>query len=156
MKQILISLTLLILAGSVLAQKGGIAPLGKGKVQLNFGAGYNTTAFPVVYFAVDIAVHKDITITPEINSKFIKDFHFGTLVKADYHWNFLMGIPSTFDFYSGFRGGFDAKVSKKAHFEPDFKFETGGRWYFSPNWALNAEIAGGTGFESTFGMSVKL
>jgi hypothetical protein len=71
------------------------------------------------------------------------------LVKADYHWNFLIGIPSYWDFYTGVRAG----VGFGADVWPELGIQVGGRWYWSDTWGLNLEVAAGTGFGTTFGLS---
>ncbi len=161
-------LALLILTGSmeyVSAQNGGTAPLAKGGNQLNFGLGFSDNGLPV-YLSFDFAVHKDVTLTPEVHVRFVdsdnnnngngendneNNVRAGTLFKADYHWNYLIGIPSNWDFYAGLRSGFE--------FDDDVDFDmgaqVGGRWYFTDQWGLNLELAGGTGFDAIFGMSMK-
>lgn len=153
MKKTTLFLSLALIAIFAIAQpKTGIAPLDKGGLQLNFGTGFSNHGLPL-YASLDIALHKDITLTPQINTKFEPgEVHFGSLVKCDYHWNYLIGIPSNWDFYAGMRAGFDIGHD----FYPEFGIQVGGRWYFAPKWGLNLEFAGGTGYETTFGMSYKL
>jgi outer membrane immunogenic protein len=151
MKKLLLLAILISLVFSGYARKHGVAPLAKGKLQLNFGTGFTNYGLPA-YASLDIALHKDITLTPEVNVKIGNDFHVGALVKADYHWNYLIGIPSKWDFYSGARAGFDVGHS----FLPDIGIQVGGRWYFAPKWGLNVEMGGGSGFGTTVGLSMKL
>ncbi len=134
------------------AQKNGVAPLAKGDKQLNFGTGFTNNGIPV-FVSMDFALHKDITLTPEVHVKFDDKIKGGILVKADYHWNYLIGIPSNWDFYAGARAGFDFGDSD---FVPNFGIQVGGRWYWSDKWGMNLEMAGGTGFGTTFGLSMKL
>jgi hypothetical protein len=135
----------------VYAQKDGVAPLAKGQHQLNFGLGFNNYGLPV-YVSFDFAVHKDVTVTPQVNLVIDDEIRFGALVKADYHWNYLIGIPSEWDFYSGARIGFISGDN----FDMDFGIQVGGRWYWSEKWALNLEFAGGSGFGTVLGVSLKL
>lgn len=74
------------------------------------------------------------------------------MFKGDYHFNYLIGIPSEFDFYAGARAGFDAGAT----FRPDVGVQVGARWYWSPVWGLNLEISGGTAFGTYFGFSSRL
>ena len=151
MKKILTLAALLLFSISIFAQRNGVAPLGKGDLQLNFGTGFSNYGLPV-YVSLDIAVHKDVTLTPEVHVKFDDDVRGGVLFKADYHWNYLIGIPSNWDFYAGARLGLDFG----GDVEPDFGIQVGGRWYWSEKWGMNLELGGGTGYGATFGLSMKL
>ena len=152
MKKTTLLLIMLLFAGGIFAQKGGVAPLAKGEKQLNFGTGFSNNGIPV-YVSMDFAIHKDITLTPEVHMKFDDKIKGGILLKADYHWNYLIGIPNNWDFYAGARAGFDFGGDD---FVPDVGIQVGGRWYWSSKWGMNLELAGGTGFGTTFGLSMKL
>lgn len=170
MKKILLFVVLSFLFSGMYAQGGGVAPLAKGEMQLNFGTGLSFGHGLPVYASLDIALHKDVTLTPELhvvipfgNTNY--GFGGGIMVKADYHWNYLIGIPSNWDFYAGARLGFNFYGKKKDNngnyyhdqsFFPAFGIQVGGRWYWSEKWGLNAEIAAGTGFGLSFGVSMKL
>lgn len=152
LRKILLFVFTLMLVTGTYAQKNGVAPLAKGEQQLNFGLGFNDYGFPI-YVSYDFAVHKDVTVTPQVNVTFDDDVHFGVLVKSDYHWNYLIGIPNDWDFYTGARIGvdiFDGSTNL------DFGIQVGGRWYWSEKWGLNMEIAGGTGFGTVIGVSLKM
>lgn len=151
MKKLLLLLTLAFFLTALNAQNGGVAPLAKGEKQLNFGTGFTNWGLPV-YASVDFAVHKDVTVTPGVNLKIGDNFSGGFLVKGDYHWNYLIGIPSNWDFYAGARVGIDFG----SELDLDIGIQVGGRWYWSEKWGLNVEIGGGTGFGTTFGLSMKL
>ena len=75
------------------------------------------------------------------------------MAKGDYHWNYLIGIPSNWDFYAGARVGVSFGGSAT---DLDLGIQVGGRWYWSEKWGMNLEIGGGTGFGTTFGLSYKL
>ena len=151
MKKITLLIALLVSVSILFAQKNGVAPLAKGEKQVNFGTGFSNHGIPI-YASFDIALHKDVTITPEAHMKFGDGFKGGVLLKADYHWNYLIGIPSNWDFYAGVRVGFDAG----GDFFLDAGAQVGGRWYWSDIWGVNLEIGGGTGFGTTVGVSMKL
>lgn len=154
MRKITLLIILAFLFSGLNAQKNGVAPLAKGEKQLNFGGGFSTHGLPV-YVSMDFALHKDITLTPEVHMRLPfngNDFSGGIMVKADYHWNYLIGIPSNWDFYAGLRAG----INFGGDIFPDLGIQVGGRWYWSDKWGLNLEIAGGTGFDTTFGVSMKL
>jgi len=152
MKNITLIIIALTISTAMLAQKDGVAPLAKGQKQLNFGTGFSNNGIPI-YVSMDFALHKDVTLSPEVHVKFDDKVKGGILLKADYHWNYLIGIPNNWDFYSGARLGFDFGDND---FFPDFGIQVGGRWYWSSKWGMNLEIAGGTGFGTTFGLSMKL
>lgn len=152
MKKIITLIALSFILTGLYAQKDGVAPLAKGDKQLNFGTGFTDNGIPV-YVSMDFALHKDVTLTPEVHVKFDDKVKGGILLKADYHWNYLIGIPSNWDFYAGARAGFDFGGND---FVPDFGIQVGGRWYWSEKWGMNLEIGGGTGFGTTFGLSMKL
>jgi hypothetical protein len=154
MKKILLFVLLSFLFSGMYAQGDGVAPLAKGEKQLNFGLGFSNHGLPI-YGSFDIALHKDVTITPEVHLWIPfpgNSFGGGAMCKADYHWNYLIGIPSNWDFYAGARVGF----SFSDQFYPEFGIQVGGRWYWDEKWGLNVELAGGTGFGTTFGLSMKL
>lgn len=151
MKRLLLLVTLSVFCTGIFAQGGGVAPLMKGDKQINFGVGFSTHGVPV-YFDLDFAIHKDITLTPELHAVFPfpgHSFRGGFLFKADYHWNYLIGIPRNFDFYAGARVG----LSFGDDLFPEFGVQVGGRWYWSERWGMNAEFGFGTGFGATFGLS---
>lgn len=134
---------------SAIAQNGS-APLSKGGKQMNFGTGFTNYGLPL-YFSLDFAVHKDITLTPVVNAKLDDHFHLGAGLKCDYHWNYLCGIPSDWDFYTGLNVGFDYGDE----FNPALGIDIGGRWYWNKSWALNLEFGGGYGFGTSIGVSKK-
>lgn len=152
MKKITTLIVLSLMVTGLFAQRGGVAPLAKGEKEVNFGVGLSGWGVPL-YVSMDFAVHKDVTITPLINVRFDNDdIWFGALAKADYHWNYLIGIPNNWDFYSGLKLGFVAGND----FELDLGIQVGGRWYWNERWGLNLELGGGTGYDAMFGLSVKI
>lgn len=154
MKKFTLLLSFSFLVLGLLAQNRGVAPLARGEKQLNFGAGIYNKGIPA-YFSVDFALHKDVTLTPEVHAVFPfpgEKFKGGVMMKGDYHWNYLIGIPANWDFYAGARVG----LSFGGDIYPDFGIQTGGRWYWSNTWGMNLELAVGTGIGITFGLSAKL
>lgn len=141
---------LFFIAGTIMAQDG-VAPLSKGQKQLNFGTGFSGRGIPV-YATMDFAFHNDWTIGPVVKVVIDDDFGFGALGRVDYHWNRLIGIPSNWDFYLGGSVGFIAGND----FDLDLGIQVGGRWYWSDKWGINLEFGGGTGYGSSFGLSMKL
>lgn len=153
LKKLTLLAVVLFAASTLSAQNGGVAPLAKGEQQLNFGLGISNHGVPL-FVSYDFSVYKDVTITPQVDLRFDNNnTYFGILIKGDYHWNYLIGIPNNWDFYSGARLGMDFGNSNA-----DFRFgiQVGGRWYWNERWGLNLEIAGGTGIGTVFGVSVKM
>ena len=150
MKKITLLLGLLFIAGSMIAQEGA-APLSKGGKQLNLGLGFSGYGLPL-YAGMDFAFHNDWTAGPVVKLVIDDDIRFGALGRVDYHWNRLIGIPSNWDFYlgasAGFLSGNDAGLS--------LGLQLGGRWYWSEKWGLNLEFGGGTGYGTSFGVSMKM
>jgi len=110
MKKFVLIFTLSIMITGLMAQNRGVAPLAKGNKQLNFSSGISQKGIPA-FFSVDFALHKDVTLTPEVHAVFPfpdEKFKGGVMMKADYHWNYLMGIPANWDFYTG--GNLGAKL----------------------------------------------
>ena len=154
MRKIAIVALMILFSAGLNAQMDGTAPLARGEKQINFGVGLSNWGLPV-YFSVDFAVHKDVTLTPEIHMRlptWYDDFSGGVMFKADYHWNYLIGIPRDWDFYSGLRLG----INFGDDVFPDLGLQVGGRWYWNETWGLNLEFAGGAGFGATFGLSARL
>ena len=90
MKKLILLFVGLLFTGLVYSQKNGVAPLAKGENQLNFGTGFTGNGIPA-YVSYDFAIHKDVTITPQVGVKFHSDeIRFGIVCKGDYHWNYLI------------------------------------------------------------------
>lgn len=100
MNKIILFLAFLISVTGLMAQNPSVAPLARGEKQINFGAGIYQKGIPT-FFSVDFALHKDVTLTPEVHAVFPfpeEKFKGGIMVKADYHWNYLIGIPANWIF----------------------------------------------------------
>lgn len=145
------------------------SPLGTNGRQINFGLGFGY-GIPV-YVGMDFAVHKDITIGPDLsfrsynhkygNLKYDQTI-VGAVVRGDYHFNSIMNIPRNWDFYAGLNLGFvylsdvdypgyDGRTSGLG-----LGLQLGGRWYWSQNWGLNLEFNGGNIVSNgRFGVSYK-
>ena len=151
MKKILFIPVFLLLSIPLLAQTGQSA-LPRGNNQLNMGLGFNTNGFPV-YFGADFAVHNNVTLGPLLNVRF-NDYNteFFMLGKVDFHWNQLMGIRNNFDFYTG--GNIGGRIGDGFYLA--LGLQIGGRWYFSDKVGLNLEFAGGRGFGTLLGLSIRL
>lgn len=151
MKKITLLLSMILFAGFIFAQ-GGEAPLAKGEKQLNFGTGLSGYGIPA-YVSLDFAVHNDWTVAPVLKVVITGDYvGFGGLGRVDYHWNRLLNIPSNWDFYLGGSVGFVSGDDLGLN----IGIQVGGRWYWSDKWGMNLELGGGTGYGTSFGLSMKL
>ena len=140
-----------LFAGNAFSQS---APLSKGQKQLNFGLGLDSWGLPI-YAGLDFAVHKDITIGPEVYLKLEYDSNnFGVAFRGDYHFNSLLGIPKEFDFYAG--ANINHFFSEHYDHPTNLDFQIGGRYYWS-KWGVNLELGGGRYTQGgKFGLSLKL
>lgn len=151
MKRIVLLLGIILVSTSLFAQEGE-APLSRGDMQINFGLGFGTWGLPV-YGGLDIAVHDDVTIGPEISVIFDRNVvYFGAVARGDYHFNRIIGISQEWDFYAGASLGFRAGPD----FNALFGVQVGGRWYWDERWGLNVEIGGGSFFGGHIGVSMKI
>ncbi len=155
-KIVLFSITLMTAVifsiGSIYAQSVQINEIKKSVVQLNAGSGFYSGGFPLYAFA-DFNVHPDWTVGPQINFVFYDNFHFVLSGRVDYHFNRLLNIQdNTWDLYGGATMGIDFSN----HTEFSSGLHVGGRWYWNKTWGLNAEIGGGTYFNATIGISMRL
>ncbi len=140
-----------VMAASGYAQNGNELSIEKSKIRLNAGSGFYSGGFPVYAFA-DFNIAPDWTIGPQVNFVFYNDFHFVLSGRADYHFNTLMNIPDTWDLYAGATMGIDFS----SHTSFSSGLHVGARWYWDRTWGLNAEIGGGTYFNASIGVSMKL
>jgi len=93
MKRLLHLIISYIIGFGIFARRGGVDPLDDGQLPVNFGDGIAKAGIPA-YVSLDIALHKDITLTQEVHVRFPFPKHsFGSAVldKADYHWDCLIG-----------------------------------------------------------------
>lgn len=149
MKKYLI-IPLLLLGSTLFAQ----SPIGAGGKQLNFGLGLQGDDLPM-YIGMDFGVHKDITVGPVVGINL--DFDYLSIAgRGDYHFNSLLSIPQTWDFYAGLQLGFGIGFNNRGN-NFDLGAQVGGRWYWSSRWGLNLEFGGGGyGMGGRFGLSMKM
>ncbi len=152
MRKLLIVFCLFCFLCAISNAQVGVAPLSKGQTQLNMGLGFNTEGIPM-YVGLDFAIHKDVTLGPQMNVLFDdNDTSLALLARADYHFNYLLDIESNWDLYAGGNAGMNF-----GHGDPlQLGFQVGARWYWSEKWGLNLEFGGGNIFGTTLGVSMKL
>jgi len=154
MKKFTLIVLMIISSMGLFAQENGVAPLAKGEKQLNFFTGITQWGYPLG-ITLDYAVHKDITVGGTLGLYAYPEWSFydiGLICKGDYHWNYILDIPSNIDFYTGARLGFLGG----SYFTIDLGFEVGGRYYFNDKWGVNMEILGSTNYGVNIGLTMKM
>jgi hypothetical protein len=156
MKKITLIVLMIISSFGLFAQSNGTAPLAKGEMQLNFYTGYTRWGIPLGG-TFDYAVHKDVTVGGSLGfyidpSTWGTDFYVGLIFRGDYHWNYLLDIPSNIDFYTGLRLG----LMPGSTFHFDGGIQVGGRYYWTDKWGVNVEILGSSNYGFNVGLSMKL
>jgi len=147
---------LLILVAAMFTTAFSQAPLSKGQKQLNMGLGMSGYGLPA-YIGMDFSIHPDVTLGGEVAFN-LQGFDYITpRFLANYHFNTLIGIPPEFDFYAGGNLGFVIYFGDGENISGlDLGLQVGGRWYWNNKWGLNLEFAGGTGWGTKFGVSMKM
>ena len=151
------------------------SPIGKDGKQLNMGVGITGHSVPV-YFGLDFGVHRDITLGFEMSYRGYNDTYWdghhhedvhhniiGLSGNFNYHFNSVLEIPQTFDFYAGFDLGYYVWTTNDKDYNGDgasglgLGLQIGGRYYFTKKVGLNLEL-GGPFFSAggKFGVSFKL
>lgn len=146
----------------------GFAP-GKGFAQVDFGVGASTWGIPV-YAGLDFGVSDAITIGPRVSFRSYNygggfDYHyniFNITFRGDYHYSYhIDALPEELDLYGGLSMGYSIWNETGDDTDPDgdSRFivyaQAGARWYFTPNWAVNAEFSGGNFSGLEVGMSYR-
>lgn len=147
MKKIILAVALFIGVSSLHAQA---------TKQLNMGVGLNTGGLPI-YLGYEIPIASNITISPMVSFNLDGFDYLIPAIKADYYFDTLLGLPSSFDFYGGANFGY---IMGLGAFSPssdfDFGLELGGRWFWSDKFGLNLEFSGGNSFGSKFGLTMRI
>lgn len=129
-----------------------------GMTQLNFGTGATSLGIPI-YVGLDFGITDKITIGPRASFRHYSygrvgvDYGysiFSIMFRGDYHFGgHISGLPRELDLYGGLTAGYSAWGDNDDNpydnygSGPLFHAQAGGRWYFTRNWAANAEIAVG-------------
>lgn len=145
------------------------APIGVKEKQINFGTGLSNYGIPL-YFGMDFGVHPDITAGFVVSARSYNQGDFGSsglLVLGiygvgNYHFNRLFDLSRQWDLYAGLSLGFVhwnyAKNYPHSKNSPlGLDLQIGGRYYWSDQWGINAEIGGGNVLSGMrLGVSYKL
>ena len=159
MRKLILSAVVLFTTIGMLAQN----PLPKGGKQLNAGLGFSSHGLPI-YVGMDFGVHPDVSIGGEICFRsYHKDNYrnngIGFLFNTNYHFNKIMNIPSTWDFYAGLNLGFtfwnyDDNYTGDDYTGLGLGVQIGGRYFISKNFGLNLELnAGNASTGGKFGIT---
>ena len=147
MKKIILFFGLLLSAGVASAQSAG-------DVQINGGIGYSGPGF-MVYGSADFGVADKITVGGELfyrgrNYGNVKYNSIGFLANGNYHFaKHIKGIPSNVDFYGGLSLGYYNWSNNRNNWYYDspyydsgfaVRLQTGGRYFFTENFGVNAEL----------------
>ncbi len=133
-------------------------PLEVGARQLNFGILGSQSGFPI-YVGMDFSIRESITLGGEVRPAFWGSTSFlGLVFNADYHFNKLMSIPSTYDLYGGLNLGWDLWFGKNSGSSGIYLgAHIGGRYYWNEVWGVNVEIGGGNNYSGgKLGLSMKM
>ncbi len=135
----------------------------EGEKQVNAGLGLVSSGWGVpIYASLDYGVMPEITVGGLVSysSKNYTNGNYsnkGTWIsigaKADYHFNTLLEIPNEWDFYGGaiiaynsfsYSKNWTVMYNEGEDSSLSLGLQVGGRYYFNENWAVNAELGGGT------------
>jgi outer membrane immunogenic protein len=162
-KVCLLTLFVLFGAASVFAQ----APLGKGGAQFNAGVGFSSWGAPI-YLGADFGIHRDFTIGPKVS---YRNYGYRSLgnnydqslivlgFNGNYHFNNLFDLPSEWNIYAGLTAGYyiwsdidyiDARGSGIG-----IDGQIGARYFFTDNFGVNLEFAGGMATGGGVGITYK-
>ena len=149
MKKIILFFGLLLTAGVASAQS-----FKPGDVQINGGLGISGPGV-MVYAAADFGVADKITVGGELfyrgtNYSGVKYNSIGFLANGNYHFaKHIKGIPSNVDFYGGLSLGYynwshnrNNWYYDSPYYDSGFavRLQTGGRYFFTENFGVNAEL----------------
>lgn len=182
MKRIILVLALALSLSGLHAQEE--SPTAKGNRLLNIGVGVfggtSTPNFMPLHIGMDFFIINNLSLGFDLSwryyaSKIEKDRHMLFPVQAvvDYHFNELMHMNSSWDFYAGLKLGPGYMYTKEewedwdTHYESGVKFVFDGvigfRYYFNEKVGVNSEIGvisvsgtKTTGVNFSAGISVKL
>jgi outer membrane immunogenic protein len=163
-----IFLLLVLISVAAYAQGQGSLPVGKS--QLNLGVGLSGWGVPV-YGGFDYGIHPDFTLGAEFSWRSYRenwksDYYnhriMGVSGNVNYHFNRVLRIPESFDFYAGLNLGFFVWSSPKSY-PGNYRSglglggQVGGRYYFTERFGINLEFGGGNAFYGgKFGITLKL
>lgn len=174
MKKYLLTLVVALFGAMAYAQ----APIQPKEMQLNAGLGFSSNGIPV-YAGLEFGAWENISLGGVFTYRGYSQSIYGDMkykynsiaIKAigNYHFNDLLSIPSKFDVYAGVSIGYNILNSEikggnsklpitASAADASAMFlggQVGGRYFFSDNFGLNAEISAGSYFGLTAGITYK-
>lgn len=160
-------LTILLLCFVTVAAAYSQRPMHKGTEQLNAGIGLSGWGVPV-YVGLDFGHSKDVSFGIEASFRsYGQDYTgsrynstiFGFSGNFNYHFNRILEIPKTWDFYAGLNLGYYVWSSPSNYPGSGTSglglgAQIGGRYFIKNNFGLNLEFGGGNAFsEGKFGIT---
>ena len=166
MKRLILAVALLVAVIAIFAQN----PVAVGQTQFNFGVGFSNWGVPI-YAGFDYGVGKDVTLGGDFSfNSYRENFQsndynhsiFGIAGDINYHFNYVLNIPTNWDLYAGLNLGYYIWESPN-DYPGDHNSgigigaQLGGRYYFTDTVGLNLELGGSSAFSGgKFGLSIKL
>lgn len=166
MKHIFWTVILLFSVAVVFAQ----SPLTPGETQFNLGVGFSNFGSPV-YAGLDFGLGRDVSLGAEVSYKRYRESYsdnrwnhnvIGVSGNLNYHFNYILQIPSDWDFYAGVNVGFYV-VNSPNNYPGSYKSELGlggqlgMRYFFTNSFGVNLEVGGGNAFAGgKIGVTLKL
>lgn len=111
------------------------SPLEIGGIQANAGLSVGDDVSGG-YIGADYGLIEDITVGGRI---WLASNFFQFAVNGNYHFDELIGLPSEWNVYGGASLGY-LSIENASDF--DIGLQAGGRYFFTDQWAVNAEIGG--------------
>jgi len=167
MKKLLLIVALALITGLTFSQNLSA----QGDTQLNLGVGFSNFGLPL-YIGIDHYVSNDVTLGGEFSYRSGYNEYWdgrkydrnvmGFSGNANYHFNRILEIPRTWDFYAGLNVGFYV-WNKYDTYRGDntsglgLGGQIGGRYFLSNKVGLNLEFGGGNAFSGgKFGLTIKI
>jgi len=161
------NLALLIVAAFMLVYTSNAQPIEEGESQVNVGVGLSTYGLPV-YGGIEFGVAENISVGGEVSyRKWGRYSAYSPSIITiagigNYHVNELLDVPPEFDIYAGLSLGYsiwsDNDVYSYSWFRGSgvyFTGQIGARYFVNDNFAINAELGGGTYSGGKLGVTFK-